>query len=70
MKFKRYGTEGENDENGTKKKNEGTIHSIYEMDARMVHFSIWNHYRNDEHCALGRKGESSTHKQSKSDYEQ
>ena len=56
MKFRRCGTEGENDENGTKKKNEGTIHPIYEMDARMVHFSIWNHYRNDEHCALGRKG--------------
>ena len=56
MKFRKYGTEGENDENGTKKKNEGTIHPIYEVDTRMVHFSIWNHYRNDEHCALGRKG--------------
>ena len=56
MRFKRYGTEGENDENGKKKKNEGTIHPIHEMDARVVHFSIWNHYRNDEHRALGWKG--------------
>lgn len=56
MKFKRYGTEGENDENGTKKKNEGTIHPIYEVDTRMVRFSIWIDYRNDEHCSLGRKG--------------
>lgn len=56
MKFKRYGTEGENDENGTKKKNKGTIHPIHEMDARVVHFSIWTHYRNDEHRALGWKG--------------
>ena len=56
MKYKEYGTEGEDDENRTKKKNEGTIHPIHEMDARVVHFIIWNHYRNDEHCALGRKG--------------
>ena len=62
MKYKEYGTEGENDENGTKKKNEGTIHPIHEMDARVVHFSIWTHYRNDEHRALGWGGESSTHK--------
>ena len=56
MKYRKYGTEGENDENRTKKKNKGTIHPIHEMNARVVHFSIWNHYRNDEHCALGRKG--------------
>lgn len=56
MKYRKYGTEGEDDENRTKKKNEGTIHPIHEMDARVVHFIIWNLYRNDEHCALGRKG--------------
>ena len=56
MKFKRYGTEGENDENGTKKKNKGTIHPIHEMDARMVHPIVWTHYRNDEHRALSWKG--------------
>ena len=56
MKYSKYGTEGENDENGTKKKNEGTIHPIYEVDTRMVRFSIWIDYRNDEHCSLGRKG--------------
>ena len=54
MKFRRCGTEGENDE--TKNKNKSAIHSINEMDASMVHPIVWNHYRNDEHCALGRKG--------------
>ena len=56
MKYREYGTEGENDENGTKKKNKGTIHPIHEMDASMVHPSVWTHYRNDEHRALSRKG--------------
>lgn len=56
MKFKRYGMEGENDENGTKKKNKSAIHSINEMDASMVHPIVWTHYRNDEHRSLGREG--------------
>ena len=56
MKYREYGTEGENDENGTKKKNKGTIHSIHEMDAPMVHPIVWTHYRNDEHRALSWKG--------------
>ena len=54
MKFREYGTEGEDDE--TKKKNKSAIHSIHEMDASMVHSSIWTHYRNDEHRALSWKG--------------
>lgn len=56
MKYKEYGTEGEDDENRTKKKNEGTIHPIHEMDARVVHLNVWTHYRNDEHRALSWKG--------------
>ena len=56
MKYREYGTEGEDDENRTKKKNEGTIHPIHEMDAAMVHPSVWTHYRNDEHRALSWKG--------------
>lgn len=56
MKYRKYGTEGEDDENRTKKKNEGTIHSINEMDASMVHPIVWTHYRNDEHRALSWKG--------------
>lgn len=54
MKYRKYGTEGENDE--TKKKNKSAIHSIHEMDVAMVHPSVWTHYRNDEHRSLGRKG--------------
>lgn len=56
MKYREYGTEGEDDENGTKKKNEGTIHPIHEMDASMVHPIVWTHYRNDEYRALSWKG--------------
>ena len=40
----------------TKKKNKSAIHSIHEMDASMVHPSVWTHYRNDEHRSLGREG--------------
>ena len=40
----------------TKEKNKGTIHPIHEMDASMVHPSVWTHYRNDEHRALSWKG--------------
>lgn len=54
MKYSKYGMEGENDE--TKKKNKSAIHSINEMDVAMVHPSVWTHYRNDEHRALGWKG--------------
>lgn len=60
MKYRKYGTKGENDE--TKKKNKSAIHSTHEMDASMVHPIVWTHYRNDEHRALGWGGESSTHK--------
>ena len=56
MKYRKYGTEGEDDENRTKKKNKSAIHSIHEMDASMVHPIIWTHYRNDEHRALSWKG--------------
>ena len=60
MKYRRYGTKGENDE--TKKKNKGAIHSIHEMVVAMVHPIVWTHYRNNEHRSLGCGGESSTHK--------
>ena len=62
MKFKRYGTKGENDETKKKNKNKSAIHSINEMDASMVHPIVWTHYRNDEHRSLGWGGELSTHK--------
>lgn len=54
MKYRKYGTKGENDE--TKKKNKSAIHPTNEMDASMVHSSIWIDYRNDEHRSLGREG--------------